>query len=244
MSRCSRASLFGLLPAIRLSRTNIEEALKAGARSGTLGLGARPDSGACSWSSEMALATVALIGAGLFVRSMQAAQNIDLGFDAAHVGIRRPRSRARSDTTEARGQQFYPTRSRGARRCRVSRRRRSRPSCRRRAAAGVLLTVFPEGQSQETDAIAARSMMFNDVSPGYFDDAAHPDPAAGGTSPTFDRRPTTQVAIINEAAARQLWPGQDALRKRFTIVQQPELYEVVGVAATRSWARSARTRRR
>ena len=37
------------------------------------------------------------------------------------------------------------------------------------------------------------------------------------------------VLAANEAVARQLWPGQDALRRRFTIVQQPELYEVVGV---------------
>jgi putative ABC transport system permease protein len=40
------------------------------------------------------------------------------------------------------------------------------------------------------------------------------------------------VAIVNEAMARSLWPGQDAVGRHFTIVQDPTIYEVVGVTAT------------
>ena len=74
-------------------------------------------------------------------------------------------------------------------------------------------------------------MQFNDVSPGYFD--ALRIPLRGGREFTeFDGPQSTAVAIVNEALARQLWPGQDPLHKRFTIVQQTTLFEVIGVVAT------------
>ena len=38
----------------------------------------------------------------------------------------------------------------------------------------------------------------------------------------FDGDQSKAVAVVNEAMARQLWPGQDALSKRFTIVQQTD----------------------
>jgi predicted permease len=69
------------------------------------------------------------------------------------------------------------------------------------------------------------------VSPGYFD--ALRIPMRGGRDfSEFDGPQSNAVAIVNEALARQLWPGQDPLRKRFTIVQQTMPIEVVGVVAT------------
>jgi putative ABC transport system permease protein len=65
--------LFGLAPAIRVSRTNLNEVLKAGCRTGAASASSNRIRGALVMS-EIGLATVALIGAGLFVRSMQAAQ--------------------------------------------------------------------------------------------------------------------------------------------------------------------------
>src|SRR4029077_15374776 len=78
--------LFGLAPAIKVSRTNLNEVLKAGGRTAAASAGSSRVRGA-RVMAEIGLATVALIGAGLFVRSMQAAQRIDLGFDAAHIGF-------------------------------------------------------------------------------------------------------------------------------------------------------------
>ena len=217
--------LFGLVPAVKVSRADLVDALKLGGRTGTLGL-ARGRLRSLLVVSEVALATVALIGAGLFVRSMQAAENTDVGFDARHIafmfvnpGVQR--------YDEPRGQQYYVD---------AIDRARQVPGVKGAAVAsivpavggqGVLLTVFREGEAQ--DANARGSLIgFNDVSPGYFD--ALGIPFVGGRDFTeFDREGTTRVVIINEVVARQLWPGQDALHKRFTIVQQPELYEVIGV---------------
>jgi predicted permease len=218
---------FGLLPAVRLSRTNLVDALKAGARGGTLGLAHGRLRGLLV-VSEVALATVALVGAGLFVRSMQSAQSTDVGFDARHlafIGLAPGTQRY----TEERGHQLYDE---------AIARARQVPGVKGAAVTsfvpavgggGVLSTVFPEGRGQETGARGAL-MLFASVSPGYFDAVRLPL-GRGRDFSEFDRAGAANVAIVNEAAARQLWPGQDPLRRRFTIVQQPELYEVVGVAA-------------
>ncbi len=219
--------LFGLMPAVRLSRARLSEALRSGGRSGSLGLG---HSGTRSVlvASEIALATVALIGAGLFVRSLQAAQHMDLGFDAAHVGFV-PLNPGGQRYDEAHGQQFY---------LEAIERARQVPDVQSAAAAsivpvagggGLLMTVFPEGEAQNST-YRGSLMTFNDVTPGYFETLRIPF-RQGRDFSDMDRDQTTPVAIINEAAARQLWPGQEALHKRFTIVQQATLFEVVGVVA-------------
>jgi predicted permease len=95
---------------------------------------------------------------------------------------------------------------------------------------GVLLTVFPEGEAQNPS-YRGSLVQFNDVSPGYFSTLRIPlDEGRDFTE--FDRDQSKDVAIVNRALANQLWPGQEALNKRFTIVQNPKAFEVVGIAAT------------
>ena len=75
------AVLTGLAPAMKVARPNLIEVLKVGGRGGSV-----------SWTrnrfrsllvvAEIALALVALVGAGLFVRSMQNAQSVDPGFES------------------------------------------------------------------------------------------------------------------------------------------------------------------
>jgi putative ABC transport system permease protein len=218
--------LFGLAPAIRVSRTNLNDTLKAGGRTGAASASSNRIRSLLVMS-EIGLATVALIGAGLFVRSMQAAQRIDLGFDSAHIGfIALNPGQQRYD--QARGQQFYLDAMAKA---------RAVPGVEAVTVAsapplqgGLLLTVFPEGEAQNPN-YRGSLVQFNDVSPGYFD--ALRIPIRGGRDFTeFDGEQSNPVAIVNEAFARQLWPGQDPLHKRFAIVQQMTLFEVVGVAAT------------
>jgi predicted permease len=218
--------LFGLAPAIRVSRTNLNEVLKAGGRSGAASASSNRIRGALVMS-EIGLATVALIGAGLFVRSMQAAQRMDLGFDSAHIGFI-PLNPGTQRYDQARGQQFYLD---------AMARARAVPGVEAVTVAsappllgGLSLTVFPEGEAQNPN-YRGSLVQFNDVSPDYFD--ALRIPLRGGRQFTeFDGPQSTAVAIVNEALARQLWPGQDPLHKRFTIVQETTLFEVIGVVAT------------
>jgi len=74
----------GLVPALHVSRIALSTTLNAGGRSGTAG---RPHNRMRSAlvASEVALALVTLVGAGLFARSFQQTLRIDPGFDPNHI---------------------------------------------------------------------------------------------------------------------------------------------------------------
>jgi predicted permease len=74
--------LFGLVPAIRISRPDLHETLKEGGRGSS---GVRHRTQGVLVVSEMALALVLLMGAGLMIRSLGAIWRIDPGFDYDHV---------------------------------------------------------------------------------------------------------------------------------------------------------------
>ncbi len=68
------------------------------------------------------------------------------------------------------------------------------------------------------------------ISPGYFSTLGI-RMIAGRDLSDFDQANSTRVAIINEALAKRLWPGQDAIGKRFRVGgNTAALREVVGVA--------------
>src|SRR5581483_10524282 len=76
--------IFGLVPAWQSSRLNLNEALKEGGRSATEGAGGR------RWRNllvvtELALAVMLLVGAGLLVRSLWRLQRVDAGVNAERV---------------------------------------------------------------------------------------------------------------------------------------------------------------
>ena len=74
----------GLVPALHVSRIALSTTLNAGGRTGTAG---RPRNRMRSAlvASEVALALVTLVGAGLFARGFQQTLHIDPGFDPDHV---------------------------------------------------------------------------------------------------------------------------------------------------------------
>ena len=80
------AALSGLAPALHAARTNVDEALKEGGRSGAAGARSQRLRAALV-VAEVALAVVALVGAGLFVKSFETAKSINPGFDAHNVVI-------------------------------------------------------------------------------------------------------------------------------------------------------------
>ncbi len=218
--------IFGIIPAIKASGTDINEILKTGGRGGALG-----------WTHnrlrgllvilEIALALVALVGSGLFLRSMQSAQQYNPGFESQNLfQLLFDLGALRYD--EDHGQQFFRD---------VIERAKSVPgvvdasvSSNGVFGGGIAGTIFREGE--QTDPNNRGTLVnFDDVSPGHFETMRIP--LIGGRDfSDFDRENTTRVAVINEAMAKTIWPGQDALGKRFAIVTEPNLLQVVGVVGT------------
>jgi predicted permease len=76
-------ALFGLIPAFQLSRLNLNQTLKEGGKASAGGAQRRASRALVT--AEVALTTVALVGAGLLLRSFQRLTQGDPGFRADHL---------------------------------------------------------------------------------------------------------------------------------------------------------------
>ena len=86
------AFLFGLAPAMRAARVDLQHALKAQTRSVMGGRMRLPRALVCV---QIALCLTALVAAGLLGRSLGNLKNVDVGFDRRESGIRHRKSRGR-----------------------------------------------------------------------------------------------------------------------------------------------------
>jgi len=75
---------FGIVPALQASRANVQNALKEGGRGSGLGRGSRFFRQALI-ATEVAVAIVLLVGAGLLIRSFASLQKVDVGFNPRNV---------------------------------------------------------------------------------------------------------------------------------------------------------------
>src|SRR6266566_4120616 len=202
----------GLIPGLRASRQAPADALKAGSRGARGGSGAwRQRSNDALIVAQLALTIVLLSGAGLLTRSFVRLVRLDPGFDPTHVAaaeLRLPRER-------------YPTSSARAAFVRDALERLgSLPSV---AGAAVsegmpfsgyaLGTVGIPGRGEQPELPVAH---ISAVSPDYFRTLAIP--LIRGQ--TFDRSGTPAGVIIDEAAARAYFPGEDPIGKQVTFYGQ------------------------
>ncbi|MGH7576792.1 MAG: ABC transporter permease, partial [Longimicrobiales bacterium] len=79
--------VFGLLPALRASRTSVEAALRQGGRSGGEGGSDRSRLRSALVVAEVSLALVLLVGAGILVRSFERLAAVDLVVDPRNVAV-------------------------------------------------------------------------------------------------------------------------------------------------------------
>ncbi|MEO7086056.1 MAG: ABC transporter permease [Gemmatimonadaceae bacterium] len=87
------ALLFGLVPALRAARTDLQQTLRDGGRDGR---GGRDGLRKALVVSELVIAQVLLIGAGLLIRSSFAVRSVPIGFDTHNLvafGLELPHSR-------------------------------------------------------------------------------------------------------------------------------------------------------
>ncbi|MGE0815383.1 MAG: ABC transporter permease [Vicinamibacterales bacterium] len=216
--------LFGLAPALQFTRPDLVGELKDRS-SQPAGRG---------WFTlrhalvvgQMALSSVALVGAGLFVRSLANAQQIDPGFDARSLATLSFDLAARGMAPEA----AYD------RQREVLERVASAPGVEQAALTnavpltfgGFARTVFLDGQDMR-DRAAGRFVQIALISPSYFDTTGIPV-TSGRAFTGADRQGTPAVAVVNETMAKQFWPDESPIGKRFFFFGQDAPVEVVGVA--------------
>ena len=219
------AFLFGVVPAWRISRTDLNSALKEeGGRSGTIGQ--RPlRSQAILVIGQVALACVLLIVTGLLGRSFQMIQDVRLGFRRDHlltVGISLPPSKYSADANRRGFYENLLEKMSGIPGVRAAAVTSNLPFSGHNSEQGFVIPGQPEieqGPVYETQI----------VSPDYFH--AMEIPILRGRGFDFTDIPDKPlVVIIDEAFVRQYFSDRDPigqvisdneegrLRKRYTII--------------------------
>jgi len=176
--------------------------------------------------AQVAGSLVLLIVAGLFIRSLGRAQSIYLGFNPSQV-LNFSLDVQQIGYQEVQGRAFY-----------------RELESRLRALPGVVSVAqafsVPMGVMSASDSVSVEgrpveaghqppTVDYNMVTPGYFDTLRIPV-HRGRTFTDADDEKARKVAIINQTMAKQFWPDQDPLGKRFsTKGAAGPFIEVVGV---------------
>lgn len=212
--------LFGLLPALEASRPDLVSGLKAGG--GTAGIRrSRLSRGLVV--AQVALSLVLLVTAGLFLRSLERAMNMDKGFDADNLLIASV-DPSRQGYDAARTRAFFDE---------LVGRVRTLPGV-RAAALGELVPLGFDSQQTGIDAPGysfgeneRRSFDYNFVGDGYFEAMGVPIVEGRGfTAQDFGQ----QVAIVNQRMADRFWPGESPIGR--TVRRGNTEYRVIGVSTT------------
>src|SRR5262245_26897601 len=217
--------VLGLAPALQATTTDLNESLKESGRS---------ISGGSRWRlrsllvvTEIALALMLLVSAGLLIRSFWRLLQVNPGFEPAHalsMSISLPGTKYGQGQLQA---AFFEQ---------ALRRIEGLPGI---ISAGTVSNL-PLGGSNMTTGITrddrpvptpadVPEVDYRITSPNYFRALGIPL-RAGRPFNEHDAPGNSPVVIINETSARRFWPGEDPVGKRLTIRENPPLsYEVVGV---------------
>jgi predicted permease len=213
--------LFGLAPALRATRPDLANDLKE--RTGQPASSFSRRARAILIAAESALCVIALVGAGLFVRSLRNAQRVDLGFDAGHLSMILFNV-ADLGYDPARGREFQlrVQEHAGAVTGVVSAALARDPLLRVSAARTMVVEDDPQGGQ-------GRVTLVSPVSPNYFRTTGIPLLRGRDFSP-LDTQNTPRVAVINEAAAARYWPNRDPIGRRLRFFDNNNAVEIVGIA--------------
>jgi putative ABC transport system permease protein len=213
--------LFGLVPALHVSRADVNRTLKEAGRQPASG--GRQRFRAALIVGEVALSLFALVVAGLFLRSLSQAQQIAPGFEPDRLAVMNINLAAGGYTVD-RAHDLYRrlVETLESRADIESASMTTRPPLN----GGNALTITAEGQLPPPGTMGVTTDLA-EVLPGYLKTVGIPL-VAGRDFTAADRRGTPAVAIVNETMARRYWP-EGALGKRFTSAVTGPI-EVVGVA--------------
>ncbi|HWZ25663.1 MAG TPA: ABC transporter permease [Verrucomicrobiae bacterium] len=218
--------LAGILPAIRLTKTNVNDALKQG-----LGKTDSDSSGGRTRSvlvvSEVALSLMLLVGAGLMIRSLWQLRAVDAGFDPHNI---------LTMTMVVTGNKYSRPIDEIAFYDRVLSKVRALPGV---TSAGLIDTLpISQDGSHQPVAIEGRPAQAmseqpeidtRSISAGYLN-TMHIPLRRGRDFSSADAPDRPATAIINESMAKRFWPNEDAIGKHLTMTFNPgKVREVIGI---------------
>jgi predicted permease len=227
--------LFGLAPAWLAARTEVSSSLKENAHSTTRRR--KRFGGKSIVAFQVALATLLVVGAGLFVRTMWALSAVDIGFNPNHLvlfEIQPPAARYPGEKSVRLYEQ-------------LERRIATLPGVKNVTTA---LTPYiadniensdflPEGESWQQDREQGRpdAEYFNVVGADFFRTMEIPI-LAGRSFDAQDTATSLKVAVINQVLARQRFPGTNAVGKRFRTGRDTgsPWIQIVGICADTHYA--------
>jgi putative ABC transport system permease protein len=205
--------IFGLIPAMGVSRTDLSVGLKES--SGRSGTGLRQNRArSILVVSEMALAIILLIGASLLIRTFVALRTVNPGFNPRNIltmnmsvsGPRFQKSAGVGDLVQKSvdGLQAIPGVVSAAATCCMP------------LEGGYGLPFLVVGRPLPNGDRSHGGSSYTPVSPGFFE--TFQIPVMRGRSFTFrDNGAALPVAVVNQAMAKKFWPKGDPLSDRLVI---------------------------
>jgi len=220
--------VFGLVPALQASRTNLNDSLKEGGRQ-TSASSHRLRSSLVVF--EFALSLVLLVGAGLLTRSFLALVKTDPGFNPDHVltmNLMLPAAKYKDQPARA---AFYND---------LVQRVKTQPG----VESAAVVNYLPLGGANSSDSYLVEGEpepapgdehggRYRVATPDYFRTMGISIVRGRGFTDQ-DRAGAPPVVIVNEAFVRKHWPGADPIGKRIRFygpLERAPWMQVVGVIA-------------
>ncbi len=216
--------VFGIVPALQSSRTDLQPVLKEGGRDSRIAGG---------WLrralvvGELAASVVLVATAILLARSFARLLDVDAGFNPAHVLTLRTSLPATTYSSGSAMVRAYAE---------VGRRLRETPGVQAAGAVIGLPLATTRGdwsivlEGDEASGRIGRAADWQVVTPGYFEAIGTPL-RDGRTFTDADRADTLPVIVINETMAKRFWPGQNPIGRRLTMGRNDRWITIVGIVA-------------
>ena len=216
--------IFGLAPALQSSRPDLVSELKERA-GGDLRKGRRFNVRDILISLQVAVCLIALVGAGLFLISLRNAHEMDTGFDTTNLAML---------SFDVGALNYEPARAKEFER-RVLEAAQATPGVKAATLSNTIplffggfgRTLFREGQDS-SNGQSGHVAQISVVSPEYLPTMGIPMVRGQGFDGSV-REDTPRAAIINETAARQIWPNEDPIGKRFKFFRDTDFTKVIGI---------------
>jgi putative ABC transport system permease protein len=215
--------LFGLLPAWRAAKLDVNQALKAGGRSAGQ-QASRQTIARVLVTAEVMLSVVLLVGAGLLTTSLMRLGNTPLGFDPRGLWVTDVTLQGSQYTNDAQRVHFFDE---------VTRRLPPGPN----QAFAIQLPPYLGGNGT-VEVVGSKSKPLagsgdagsDSVSPFYFA-TMRTRMLSGRDFDERDRAGSTPVAIVNAALAREYFPGRNPVGQQIRLgsVEHPPILTIVGV---------------